>query len=152
MNFQRRKRQSTAAWIKLILYIVMLLMVGASMRMIISEEAREYLKNFFTGQNSRTQLEAQKMNWCPADLTKIIIVANNKEITGADELSRLCETASEPYEVTDLEKITFQPFLLAISAENQKLSLEVGSVPGFFRIGDLPFRSLGLQKEISKYR
>lgn len=122
------------------------------MRMIISEDARGYLKSLFTAKDSALQLEAQKMNWCPVGTVKIQILKIKNEITEPDEIIKLCETQSEPYEMKDLEKVTFQPFLLAISSDEQKLSLEVGSTPGFFRIGDLPFRSLSLQKELSKYR
>ncbi len=152
MNINRRKKAVYSAWIRIVLYVIMLLMVGASMRLIISEETREFIKTLLSSGNGAVPIQSQKMNWCPTSVTKIIVIATKKEITSAVDLFKLCETESEPYESKDLASITFQPFLTAISNEDEKLSLEIGSVSGFFRIGDLPFRSSHLEKELSKYR
>ena len=153
MNINRRKKAVYSAWIRITLYVIMLLMVGASMRLIISEETREFIKTILSsGNTSSAPFPSQKINWCPAVVTKIIVIPTKKEITSAVDLFKLCETESESYESKDLASITFQPFLTAISNQDEKLSLEIGSVSGFFRIGDLPFRSSHLEKELSKYR
>ncbi len=153
MNSYRKKTNHPAAtWIRLTIYIVLLLIVGASMRLVVSRDGREFLGNMFGSSEPQVKLDAQKMNWCPLAVNKITVISNKREISNTDELYKVCETESEPYELKDLEKVSFQPFLSAFSGDTEQVTLEKGSTPGFFRIGDLPFRSSSLEKEVSKYR
>lgn len=122
------------------------------MRLVVSSDGREFLKNLFVPSEPEAKLDTHHMNWCPLAVSKVVIMATNNEITDTEKLFQLCEIESEPYEAKDLEKVNFQPFLSATAAEAEKLTLEVGSVPAFFRIGDLPFKSSSLEKELSKYK
>ncbi len=153
MKFQKLKNQNTVVWIKLSAYVFMLLIVGATMRLLVSEDSREYLKDFFStlGAGSPT-LETQKINWCPAETQKITLISTKVEIKNAEEILKICDAETEPFDANELETVQFQPLLEAISATNNPLRLDIGSAPGFFQIGDLPFKSKDLHSKLSKYR
>ncbi len=153
MKFPKLKKQNTVVWIKLSAYVFMLLIVGATMRLLVSEDSREYLKDFFgsLGGNSPT-LETQKIYWCPAETQKITLISTKAEIKDTEEILKICDAETEPFDAKDLETVQFQPILEATSATSSPLRLDIGSAPGFFQIGDLPFKSNDLHSKLSKYR
>lgn len=123
------------------------------MRMLVSQDSRDYIRDFFSSlSGDEVQLETQKINWCPLAVTKIMILATKLEIKSPEELFKICDTESVSFVSKELEGMQFQPILEAFSGGDEKLTLEIGSVDGFFRIGDLPFKSNSLHKVLSKYR
>ena len=152
MKFQKLKSQNTVVWIKLSAYVFMLLIVGATMRLLVSEDSREYLKDFFGSLGGSPTLETQKISWCPAETQKITLVSSKTEIKNTEEILKICDAETEPFDAKELETVQFQPLLEAISGTNNQLRLDIGSTAGFFQIGDLPFKSNDLHKKLSKYR